>query len=575
MKTTKTKVLMIDDQELVVELIRDLLLDASDIEFHSETNADAAVNRARKLVPDVILQDIGMPGRDGFALLNEYRRVPDLSDVPVIVLSGHEDPRSKSRAFHEGADDYMVKGTDAVELLARIRHHAERRRGVIEQRRAYSRLQKAEHDLRNANLELERANHELGEDKEHFQHDAEMQRERLDRITTLGAELNQYHDLDLLMERILLESRRACLAESGAVFLLHGDQLRCDYVQNDVAEARIAAGEKLVIPRTSLPVNLRSISGSVAITGNGVRVEDAYDIPKNRDFAFDTTRDEGLGYRTRAVLSLPLRTSSEKTLGVLQLANPHHESGPQRVFTDEDEHIMEHFAALATVALERAHLTRSLVMRMITMAEVRDPTETGPHVNRVAGYALEIYDGWAERNRIGEGQRHRERDHLRIAAMLHDVGKVGIPDAILKKPDRLDDHEFAVMQQHTVIGARLFRGLRTDFDDVAAEVAMHHHERWDGRGYPGHVNTREDSSVPREPIRQGLVAEEIPLFARMVAIADVFDALSTHRVYKEAWPEDKVVDLIRSEAGGHFDPELVDIFVERIDRVMRIRDRYT
>ena len=81
--------------------------------------------------------------------------------------------------------------------------------------------------------------------------------------------------------------------------------------------------------------------------------------------------------------------------------------------------------------------------------------------------------------------------------------------------------------------------------------------------------------MPHEPIRQGLVGEEIPLFARMVAIADVFDALSTHRVYKEAWPEDKVVDLIRSEAGGHFDPELVDIFVERIDRVMRIRDRYT
>ena len=104
---------------------------------------------------------------------------------------------------------------------------------------------------------------------------------------------------------------------------------------------------------------------------------------------------------------------------------------------------------------------------------------------------------------------------------------------------------------------------------------MHHHERWDGRGYPGQVDAHEERSVGPEPIRQGLLGEEIPLFARMVAIADVFDALSTHRVYKEAWPEDKVVDLIRAESGGHFDPELVDIFVERIDRVMRIRDRWT
>ena len=565
---------MVDDQPMVVEGVRCLLLDEDDIDFHACTEAEEAVASARRIRPDVILQDLSMPDRDGFDLLREYRKVTGLASVPVIVLSGREEPQTKSRAFREGADDYMVKGADTVELIARIRHHAERHRGAIEQQRAYEQIRRTDEELREANRNLSLANQALGEDKAHLVHDVELQRERLDRITTLGAELNGYHDLDLLMERILLEARKSCSAESGAVFLSDEQVLRCDYVQNEEVDRRVAAGERLSIPRQARPRTLGSISGTVAITGQAIRIDDAYDIPDNHDFSFDTFRDDAVGYRTRAVLSLPLRTSNDAILGVLQLANPREENGVDRVFTEEDQHIIEHFAGLATVALERAHLTRALVMRMIAMAAVRDPGETAPHVNRVAGYSLELYDGWADRHAVDDEQRHYERDRLRIAAMLHDVGKVGIPDAILKKPGRLDDHEYAVMQQHTVIGARLFKGLRTDFDDEAMEVALHHHERWDGGGYPGPVDPEADLPEPTTPVHNGLEGDAIPLFARIVGLADVFDALSTRRSYKESWPEREVLDVIRSERGGHFDPELVDIFIERIDRIRSIRDRY-
>ena len=172
------------------------------------------------------------------------------------------------------------------------------------------------------------------------------------------------------------------------------------------------------------------------------------------------------------------------------------------------------------------------------------------------------------------GVSEEDRASLRLASLLHDVGKIGIPDAILKKPGKLDDHEYAVMQRHTQIGARLFQGLRTDFDEVAREVAMHHHERWDGGGYPGPVTVDADLGEPEEPIRQGLAGEDTPLFARIVGLADVFDALLSRRSYKEAGDESQVVDTLRAESGRHFDPELVEIALENLDRLRAVRMRW-
>lgn len=395
--------------------------------------------------------------------------------------------------------------------------------------------------------------------------------ERLERVVSLGAELNAYHDLDHLMDRILRDARTFCAAESGAVFLVHGEDLRCDYVHNEEVARRMIAGDPIWYPRSTKPLTEETISGKVALSGKPIRIADAYTLEGSLDCVFDTTRDDALSYRTQAVMSLPLRTYNGKILGVLQLANPVADDGTPREFSGQDEHLIEHFAGLATVALERAALTRSMVMRMVAMAELRDPRETGAHVRRVAGYSLELFDAWNEQRGISYAAAQHERDQLRIAAMLHDVGKVGIPDTILKHPGKLSPAEYAHMQQHTVIGARLFAGLRTDFDDVARAVALHHHERWDGTGYPGDVDPDNELNVSVEPIRSGLAGEAIPQFARIVGLADVYDALSTARPYKDAWPERKVRDFIMAERGKHFEPLLVDLFMDRFDRMRRIR----
>jgi HD-GYP domain-containing protein (c-di-GMP phosphodiesterase class II) len=191
---------------------------------------------------------------------------------------------------------------------------------------------------------------------------------------------------------------------------------------------------------------------------------------------------------------------------------------------------------------------------------------------------VEIYERWAKRRNLAQKDVDKNRDILRMAAMLHDVGKIAISDLILKKPGRFDEREYERMKQHTVLGAQLFSDRQSDFDEAAAQVALNHHERWDGHGYPGHVDLKSGQALKGfdQPKGRptGKKAEEIPLYGRIVALADVYDALSSARVYKEAWDESEVLAKIESESGRHFDPELVEIFLSSLDILRAVQRRY-
>jgi HD-GYP domain-containing protein (c-di-GMP phosphodiesterase class II) len=202
--------------------------------------------------------------------------------------------------------------------------------------------------------------------------------------------------------------------------------------------------------------------------------------------------------------------------------------------------------------------SRDAVIRgMALLAEIRD-THIREHLSRICAYAGFLAGLLPERPGYPEVTLQFIETIARAAA-LHDVGKVGIPDAILLKPGKLTEAEFAVMKSHTEMGAELLEGLIQDYGtysmiSMGAEVARAHHERWDGSGYPA-----------------GLKGREIPLSARIVAICDVYDALTSRRVYKDAWTHEKTASTMQADAGKHFDPELLTIFLSRHSDLARIR----
>ena len=186
------------------------------------------------------------------------------------------------------------------------------------------------------------------------------------------------------------------------------------------------------------------------------------------------------------------------------------------------------------------------VFRLSLAAEYRD-AEVARHIQRMSRYCAILA------TRVGLADE--EVDAIRVASVLHDVGKIAIPDEILLKPDRLTDEERSVMQEHAKIGFDILSGSSSDFMQTAASIALTHHERMDGTGYP-----------------RGLLGEDIPQEGRIAAIADVFDALVSDRPYKRAFTVEKAVEIMQADSGSHFDPTLLGLFVEAIDEVVRVHD---
>jgi len=400
--------------------------------------------------------------------------------------------------------------------------------------------------------------------------------EKLKNVIGVDSILNKIQDLDILLETILSEARNVLNADAGTIYIKQGNELVATYAQNETKAAELKPGEKLIYSVFRIPIGTGTTSGFAAHTGDIINVRNVYNIPDDAPYGFDPSYDRMSGYKTISTLSIPLKSNMNDILGVLQLINKKDSRGRSIAFSNDDELVAGHFATNATMALQRAKMTRAILLRMTRMAELRDPKETGTHVNRVAGYALEIYERWANRNGLPSHEIERTRDTLRMAAMLHDVGKVAISDTILKKPGRFEDEEREIMKTHAWHGARLFTDRQSEFDEIAQQVALNHHEFWNGTGYPGHIDimTGEPTKKDRNGKAIGKKGKEIHIYGRVVAIADVYDALRSRRVYKTAWTEDDTLREIRSQSGVQFDPELVDDFFAVLPSIKTVSDKF-
>lgn len=204
---------------------------------------------------------------------------------------------------------------------------------------------------------------------------------------------------------------------------------------------------------------------------------------------------------------------------------------------------------LSLVRVEELRETRlQIVQRLGLAAEYKD-NETGLHVIRMSHYSRVLA--------LAAGFSEAQAEELLNAAPMHDVGKIGIPDAVLRKPGKLDGEEWEVMKQHAQIGADIIGEHPSGLLRMAREIALNHHEKWDGSGYP-----------------RGIGGAEIPVEARIIAIADVFDALTSERPYKKAWPVEEAVQLLREQSGRHFDPELVELFLGQLPAILEIKERW-
>lgn len=396
---------------------------------------------------------------------------------------------------------------------------------------------------------------------------------RLQTLLNVSASLDQSNDLDALLDRILTEARAFSSADSGTIYLVDGDRLRFAYnSRSNDAESSDPHAHRFNYLNHTMPINDKSIAGYVALTGQPLVISDAYSLGSDVPYSFNPKFDREANYHTRSLLTVPLNAARGQTVGVLQLVNAMDRDTHQAVpFRPEDILYVLLFGKDAASAVDRATLTRRIILRMIRMAEMRDPKETGAHVNRVAAYSVEIYDRLAAMRRVPSDESRKYKDLLRLAAMMHDVGKIAISDEILKKPGRLDDDERAVMQTHTVVGARLFSDGDSELDMLSREIALNHHERWDGGGYPGRVDDINGDPITFGPGKRG---EQIPFFARIVGLADVYDALCSRRTYKEPWDENRVLSTIRAESAQHFDPEVVKAFFDVHPVLLAVREKY-
>jgi HD-GYP domain-containing protein (c-di-GMP phosphodiesterase class II) len=339
--------------------------------------------------------------------------------------------------------------------------------------------------------------------------------------------------LDSLLTIIAEEVRNILSADRCSVFLV-------DPYKGELW-TKVALGMEEKVLRIPLG---QGIAGFVARTGSAVNIRDAY-----KDTRFAQDLDRITGYQTRTVLAVPLRGRDGRPLGVFEVLNKSKGS-----FTEEDEGLLRILATMAATFIENATLYEDLrrshletIYRMALVAEYRDQEDTGCHLRRMSRFAGILA--------LGMGLSPAEAEDIRYAAPLHDIGKVAIPDSILRKPGKLTPEEYEEMKKHTVYGAKMLANAESRLLRLAAKVAIGHHERYDGTGYP-----------------YGLKGEQISLEARIVTVADVFDALSSKRVYKGEWTVEDALKYVEENAGKLFDPKVVAVLHEKFADVLAARD---
>jgi HD-GYP domain-containing protein (c-di-GMP phosphodiesterase class II) len=365
-------------------------------------------------------------------------------------------------------------------------------------------------------------------------------------LLAVETSLHSCHNRGEVLDTILSQARILTRAQAGSLYLVWQDRLKFVAAQNDQLGAEDVARHLL---GKELAISASSVVGYVALTGTVMNIPDTLAIPESAPYRINRDLDAKTGYRVRSILAIPLSCPDGQPVGVLELFDRLEADGSHVPFPDSAADAVMALASTAAIALHNVGLQERLrqvhlntIFRLSTVAEYRD-ADTGQHIQRVSTTSQLIATALG----LDGGQV----ELIKYASPMHDVGKVAIPDAVLLKPGHLTPHQRKVMERHTTVGAEILGKPEDAVLTMARDVALCHHERWDGNGYP-----------------QRLKGDAIPLCGRIVGLADVFDAVVSQRCYKAAISLDVALDIVNKDTGTHFDPEIVKAFMSVLDKVV-------
>ncbi len=363
----------------------------------------------------------------------------------------------------------------------------------------------------------------------HYNSNHNQTKDPLVALVNIGQAVAAEKNIDLLIKTIAEETKTALNADRCTVYMY-------DKEHNELY-SKVATG--LDTKELRIPAN-KGLAGHVLQTGETINIRDAY-----TDKRFNPEVDKKTGYRTKTILCMPIKNFNQEIIGVFQVLNKFDE-----YFTPDDEDLLVAIASSAGISLENAQLFEkqrklleeqkvvldSFIETLATSIDARDKITSG-HSSRVKMYASLIAQEF--------GMEKNDLYILEKAAALHDIGKIGIKDSVLQKEGKLTPEEYKHIQQHVEITHHILEKIHMskDFQQIT-EIACSHHEKYDGTGYYRHLK-----------------GEEIPFGGRILAVSDVFDAITSKRHYRDKMPIEKVIDIIKNGAGTHFDPKVVDKFL--------------
>lgn len=359
--------------------------------------------------------------------------------------------------------------------------------------------------------------------------------EKLRLLVEFGTRISSELHLDKLLDIIAQQITQMLDVGRCAIYLKDED--------TQELWSKIAQGKGLEHTEIRIPMSSDGFISLAARTGQTINLPNAYEDPR---FSIDV--DIVTAFRTHATIAVPLKNNTGEVLGVFQVSN----KSDGTPFDKTDEGLLRLLATLASGSIEIAKLYQEVrvaqletIYRLAVTAEYRDQQDTRQHLKNISiiSYLLALALGMSK----------SEAELIKNASPLHDIGKVALADSILLKPGKLTPEEFETMKSHTVYGGRILEGAHSKVLQMAHKMSLYHHEKWDGSGYP-----------------KGLHGEEIPLEARIVTVADVFDALCVFRVYKKAWRTEEALSYILDEAGKSFDPRIVEAFRKIYPSVKRL-----